>query len=264
MDPKDIYSDLVAEADEINDLLADLEPDAWNTPTPATGWTVADQVAHLTFICDLAHLSAAAPEQFQKRVASASQGFQAAVDAALVEYSAAGTGQLRERWRKSLGDAVTALAAVDQGTTVPWLVNPLPPSVLAAAGYMEVFAHGQDIADALRTERVYTDRIGHLCWFATRVWDFGYQARGLTPPAAEFRFELTAPSGAQWAFGPETALQRVAGPAADFCLLVTRRRHRDDLSVKATGEDAEAWLDIAQAYRGPAGAGRQPGQFARR
>jgi hypothetical protein len=30
----------------------------------------------------------------------------------------------------------------------------------------------------------------------------------------------------------------------------------------ATGADADQWLDIAQAYRGPAGEGRRPGQFA--
>jgi hypothetical protein len=30
----------------------------------------------------------------------------------------------------------------------------------------------------------------------------------------------------------------------------------------AAGDLAGAWLDIAQAYRGPAGAGRAPGQFA--
>jgi uncharacterized protein (TIGR03084 family) len=135
--------------------------------------------------------------------------------------------------------------------------------VLAAAGIMELFGHGQDVRDALGVERVYTDRIGHLAWFATRVWDFGYQARGLTPPDVQFRYELTAPSGARWDFGPADAAQRIEGPAADFCLLVTRRRHRDDLAVKASGEDAEAWLDLAQAYRGPAGPGRRPGQFAR-
>jgi uncharacterized protein (TIGR03084 family) len=77
----------------------------------------------------------------------------------------------------------------------------------------------------------------------------------------EFRFELTAPSGAQWPFGPEDATQRISGSAEDFCLLVTRRRHRDDLALTAIGQDAEHWLDIAQAYRGPAGEGRKAGQF---
>lgn len=61
------------------------------------------------------------------------------------------------------------------------------------------------------------------------------------------------------AFGPEDAGQRVTGPLLDFCLLVTRRAHRDDLAVRAVGADADQWLDIAQAFAGPPGPGRAPG-----
>jgi len=34
------------------------------------------------------------------------------------------------------------------------------------------------------------------------------------------------------------------------------------LALAATGPLADQWLDLAQAYRGPAGPGRSPGQFA--
>jgi hypothetical protein len=61
-----------------------------------------------------------------------------------------------------------------------------------------------------------------------------------------------------WAYGPEGAPQRVTGPALDFCLLVTQRAHRADLAVEAVGPDADRWLDIAQAFAGPPGAGRPP------
>ena len=97
--------------------------------------------------------------------------------------------------------------------------------------------------------------------FAVRTWNFGYLARGEQQPEGEFRFELTGPSGAVWRFGPEDSANRVTGDAVDFCLLVTRRRHRDDLDLTAEGPDADHWLDIAQAYRGPAGEGRRAGQF---
>jgi hypothetical protein len=53
----------------------------------------------------------------------------------------------------------------------------------------------------------------------------------------------------------------VTGPAVDFCLVVTQRRHRADTALKAEGPHAEEWLSIAQAFAGPAGTGRQPGQF---
>lgn len=259
----DVYSDLIAEADQIDGLLDGLSEQDWQRPTPAPGWTVADQVAHLAFVSHLAALAARDPERFAQHTAQAKDDFQGAVNAALVQFLAGGPQAARARWREELAAAVAGLAAADQGGTVPWLVNPLPPSVLAAAGMMEVFAHGQDIADALGARREYTDRVGHLAWFGARTRDFGYLARGLEPPREEFRFELTAPSGATtWTFGPKDAADRVTGPAVDFALLVSRRRHPDDLALRTEGALAEHWLGIAQAYRGPAGAGRAAGQFA--
>ena len=53
----------------------------------------------------------------------------------------------------------------------------------------------------------------------------------------------------------------MTGPALDFCLLVTQRRHRQDTAVVAEGPLARQWLSIAQAFAGPPGAGRTPGQF---
>ena len=67
------------------------------------------------------------------------------------------------------------------------------------------------------------------------------------------RVELAAPDGATWTFGPADAADRVTGPALDFCLLVTQRRHRADLALVATGPTADEWLDVAQAFAGPPG-----------
>ncbi|MER7898984.1 TIGR03084 family metal-binding protein [Streptomyces sp. NPDC096046] len=258
----DVLKDLAADIDDVVRLVEPLDDEAWSTPTPAPGWTIADQIAHLTFIFTLARNAAAAPERFKAMTAAAARDFNGAVNAALAQFNAFPPGELLARFRAEGEASVEALSSVPEDQVVPWLVRPLPPAVLACAGIMEVFAHGQDIADALAVRREPTDRIRHLAQFAFLTRDFGYEARGLTPPAEAFRFELTAPSGEVWTIGPDDAAQTVRGPAGDFCLLVTRRRHRDDLALTATGQDAEAWLDIAQAYRGPAGEGRKPGQFA--
>lgn len=261
MTQRDVIADLTAEAGEFEGLITGLDEAGWRLPTPAPGWTVAHQAAHLAFIFRLAGTAAADPELFTAMIAQASANFEGAVNAALQEYLGDPPEVLLSRWRAERDSSIKALAAVPAGQLVPWLVRPLPAPVLACAGMMELFAHGQDIADALGVTRTPDDRLWHIAWFATLVWDFGYQSRGLTPPDVQFRYELTAPSGAVWEFGPADAEQRITGLAQDFCLLVTRRRHRDDLAVTATGADAEAWLDIAQAYRGPAGEGRRPGQF---
>ena len=54
----------------------------------------------------------------------------------------------------------------------------------------------------------------------------------------------------------------VTGPALDFCLVVTQRRHVADTRLEIVGDAAAEWMAIAQAFAGGAGAGRQPGQFA--
>ncbi|MER7048061.1 TIGR03084 family metal-binding protein [Streptomyces jumonjinensis] len=257
----DILKHLAADIEEVAALVENLDDAAWRTETPAPGWSVADQIAHLTFVFNLARTAAADPQAFQAITTAAAGNFDGAVNAALQQFNSFPPKELLARFR-ALGTAsVDALAAVPEGQVVPWLVNPLPPAVLACAGIMELFGHGQDIADALGTRRQPTERLRNIVDFAWLTRDFGYQSHGLTPPAEPFRFELTAPSGEIWTVGPEGA-ETITGPAHDFCLLVTRRRHRDDLALTATGERAEEWLNIAQAYRGPAGEGRTPGQFA--
>jgi len=68
--------------------------------------------------------------------------------------------------------------------------------------------------------------------------------------------ELTGPDNELWTWGPEDAPDRVTGPAPDFCLLVTQRRHRDDLALVIDGPAAAEWMSIAQAFAGAAGTGR--------
>lgn len=258
---QDVISALTADGDEVDQLVAGLDADQWALPTPAPGWSIAHQIAHLAVTFRIAGLAATDPAAFVALTSRLSADFAANVNTALAEYLADPPEVLLTRWRTERDTATKAIAAVPPTEVVPWLVRPLPPAILAAAGMMELFGHGQDIADTLRVRRERTDRLRHVVAFGVRTWDFGYQSRNLTPPEGEFRFEITAPSGAVWDFGPADAQQRISGPAEDFCLLVTRRRHPADLAVTASGAQAQQWLKIAQAYRGPAGEGRKPGQF---
>ena len=49
-----VLSDLAAEGDRLDALVAGLDESGWHTPTPATGWDVAAQVAHLAWTDDVA------------------------------------------------------------------------------------------------------------------------------------------------------------------------------------------------------------------
>jgi uncharacterized protein (TIGR03084 family) len=77
-------------------------------------------------------------------------------------------------------------------------------------------------------------------------------------PSVPVRVELTAPDGSVWTWGPEDAPDRISGAALDFALLITQRRHRDDLGLTVVGEAAEEWVGIGQAFAGEAGTGRAP------
>ena len=257
----DVYVQLNAAGQQVDSLVSGLDEAGWATPTPAPGWTVAHQIAHLAATFRLAELAVRAPEQFRGLSGSLGPDFNANVRHAMAPYLSEPHDVLLKRWRDELTAVDAAMAGTPPAQLVPWLVRPLPAAVLAAAGMMELFAHGQDIADGLGVRREAPAGLRYLVDFVTRTWDFGYQAHGIETPAVQLRFEVTAPSGETWSFGPADSEERVTGPAIDLCLLATRRRHRDDLALSADGSEAQRWLDLAQAYRGPAGPGRKPGQF---
>jgi uncharacterized protein (TIGR03084 family) len=124
------------------------------------------------------------------------------------------------------------------------------------ARLMETWAHGQDVADALGHEPVVSDRLRHVCHIGVGARAYAYLVHGMTDGGAPVRVELTGPGAGAW--GPEDAPDRITGTALDFALLVTQRRHRDDVALTVTGPTAEEWMSIAQAYAGPAGTGRKP------
>jgi uncharacterized protein (TIGR03084 family) len=114
------------------------------------------------------------------------------------------------------------------------------------------------VTDALGLPPTVSSRLRHVAHLGVRTRDFAFAQHGEPAPGEPFRVELAAPDGSLWAWGPEDAAQRVTGPALDFCQRVTRRRHRADLALEATGPDADRWLDLAQAFAGPPGRERPP------
>jgi uncharacterized protein (TIGR03084 family) len=232
--------------------------------TPAPGWSVAHQIAHLAWTDEQALLAVREPEAAAAAFAAARArpGALRIVDDAAAAGAAGDPAELLARWRAGRAHLHAALAAVPEGARIPWFGPPMSAASMTTARLMETWAHGQDVADALGVTRPPTGRLRHVAHIGVRARDFAYRVRGRTPPETAFRVELTGPAGEPWQWGPEDAPEAVRGPALDFCLLVTQRRHRADLAVEAYGAEAGAWLDIAQAFAGPPGAGRAAGAFA--
>lgn len=258
-----IVDDLAAEAAELDDLVAGLAVERWRDATPAPGWTIAHQVAHLAWTDEAAILACTEPEAFARHLQDAARDPDGFVDRGADEGARAEPGLLLDRWRTSRERLDRVLRDLPADARVDWYGPPMSPSSLATARLMETWAHGRDVGDALGVDRSPTARLRHVAHLGVRTRTYAYRARRLDPPAAEVRVELTGPDGDPWTWGPEGADQRVSGPALDFCLLVTQRRHRADTALVAVGEDADRWLDIAQAFAGPPGPGRAPGEGGR-
>ncbi|MEV8437551.1 TIGR03084 family metal-binding protein [Actinosynnema sp. NPDC051121] len=241
----ELLDDLRAESRVLDDLVAPL-PD-WTAPTPAKGWTIAHQISHLRWTDRVAALAARDPDAFTAALTRAT--------ADMVEEGAREPIML-DQWRAGRAELAEALAALPPGVKMPWFGPPMSAASMATARLMETWAHGQDVADALGVTREPTRRLKHVAHLAVRTFGWSFLVNGLAVPQVPVRVELVAPDGERWAWGPEDAEDRITGPALDFCLLATQRRHRDDLAVTAVGAAATAWLPIAQAFAGPPGTGR--------
>ncbi|MFF1694759.1 TIGR03084 family metal-binding protein [Streptomyces sp. NPDC058257] len=251
-----VLDDLRRESEELDQLVGEVSGERWALPTPAEGWTVAHQIAHLAWTDRAALTAVTDGDAFGRLVEEALAAPDSFVDDGADEGAGLPPAELLSRWRAGRDDLLKALTAAPRGTRFPWYGPPMSATSMATARLMETWAHGQDVADALGRVRVPTDRLRHVAHIGVRARDFAFGVRGLSAPGDAFRVELRMPSGELWVSGPEDAGQWVTGPALDFCLLVTQRAHRDDLALRAEGADAERWLDIAQAFAGPPGPGR--------
>lgn len=258
-----LVTDLRAESEDVRALLAPLPAADWQRPTPAPGWTIHDQVAHLAHFDGVTQMALAEPDRFAAERDSVAdlQGYVDGIGPANAHRT---PEQMLAWWRAEQDGLVAAALAAPPGIRVPWFGPAMSLPSKLTARIMETWAHGQDIADALGVTRVPTDRLRHIARIGVLAMPNSFRTHRQEVPAAPIRVALTAPSGGpDWEWGDAGAADVVSGPALDFCLAVTQRRHLDDTALRVEGDAARAWMEIAQAFAGPPGQGRVPGQFAR-
>jgi len=251
-----IVDDLRAESNELDELVAELPDVEWARPTPAPRWTIAHQIAHLLWTDRVALTSVTDERRFAEVLTAAARNPTGFVDAAAEDLAASPPALLLTDWRSTRQRLHDALCTVPDGRKLMWFGPPMSAASMATARLMETWAHGLDVADALGVRRPPTSRLKSIAHIGVRTRDYAFTVHGLTPPTQPFHVRLIAPGGDTWSWGPDAAEQRVTGSAEDFCALVTQRRPRTELDVSAEGADAVKWLEIAQAFAGPPGAGR--------
>ncbi|WP_229926175.1 maleylpyruvate isomerase N-terminal domain-containing protein, partial [Streptomyces longispororuber] len=94
-----VLDDLRDESEELDRLVGDLTEEQWALPTPAPGWTLAHQVAHLAWTDEAALLAATDPEAFAERAAAAAEKPDGFVDDGAREGAALLLAALLARWR---------------------------------------------------------------------------------------------------------------------------------------------------------------------
>jgi uncharacterized protein (TIGR03084 family) len=263
--PDALLDDLQAEYEELRAVVGSLDAHdpRWDLPTPAEGWAVRDQVSHLAFFDDAGRQALVEPERFARMAADAMSGTGDPMAPHLTRGRSMDGDELVAWWDGAHAGMMAALAEADPSTRIPWFGPPMGLLSFASARLMETWAHGQDVVDALGPDlagsRVPTDRLRHVAHLGVRTRPFAYAVHDRPVPDGTVEIRLTAPSGATWSWdageGPRAG--GVAGPAVDFCLVVTRRRHLDDTDLAVDGVAGE-WLGIAQAFAGPPGGGRAP------
>lgn len=256
-----ICTDLHAEHIALDTLLVGLDEAGWDIRTSAPGWMVRDQISHLGSTDRTATIAAAQPQRFATEILTQPREHSAVVQ---LEVGGSMSGaELLAWWRAGRSAMLDVLRRLDAKTRIPWFGPPMSALSFATARLMETWAHGQDIVDALGLTRPATERLQHVAHIGVLARPFSYTTRGQTAPADPVYVALQSPSGASWTWGDATAVNRVTGLGLDFCLVVTQRRHVADTNLQVVGPVATEWMRLAQAFAGPPGEGRQPGQFAR-
>src|SRR3712207_2232356 len=146
-----LADDLRAEHEALDARVAPLDEQGWSAPTPAEGWSVRDQISHLCYFDGTALLAITDPDAFQRHVEEALGG-EARPDDTGIGRSTTGE-QLLGRWREGRGALLDAIRGADDKARVPWYGPAMSLASFVTARLMEIWAHGQDVADGLGLSR---------------------------------------------------------------------------------------------------------------
>ena len=124
---------------------------AGGSPTPAEGWTVADQVSHLAYFDDVAVQSATDPDAFRAETGARWTPRAASTPTPIAaRYRDLSGAELLAWFDAARGRLVAAFRGWTRRLRVPWFGPAMSAASSLTARIMETWAHGQDVADARR------------------------------------------------------------------------------------------------------------------
>jgi uncharacterized protein (TIGR03084 family) len=258
----ELSADLLAEYRDLAELCATLSPAQWRQRTDFHGWTPWDEVAHLLFFDETALQAVGDAPRFEADKTTLTRQLATGEPISAItrcRYGQLDGDALLKHWRAQHETLVAALAGLDAKARLPWYGPTMSARSFATARLMETWAHGQDIWDMLGREREPGPGLKHITHLGVTTYGWTFINRGLEVPKPVPHVSLQAPGGDRWVWGEPSDEHVVRGPALDFALLVTQRRHRADTRLTWAGDPADQWTRLAQCFAGEPADGPAPG-----
>lgn len=250
LDYPGLLADLRHESDQLIRQLKELKFGQWELPTPADGWCIKDQVSHLAFFDDTTRLALHDRDGFRRLADELVRGGMDFPDRIAAEHRALAPDTLLDWFVETRNDLLAGFEADDPKRRLPWFGPDMSVASSATARLMETWAHGQDVYDTLGLPHPPSPGLRSIAHLGVATLGFAHKLNGLPVPDAPVRVELESPDGHVWQWGSPDATDQVSGPAVDFVLTVTQRRHWTATALVARGAVAKQWLDIAQVFAG--------------
>lgn len=244
--------DFLDESNALHALIRGLSDDELGQATAFKGWTINAIIGHLHIWNNAADLSLRDGDAFLSWFEAVKDHIrQGTLNSFERDYLGDLQGQeLVDRWRVFYQEMATRFGEADPSARVVWAGPSMSVRSSITARLMETWAHGQEIYDVLGAVRLNADRIRNIVILGVNTYGWTFKVNGLETPGPLPRIELTAPSGELWEFGEESDVERIVGPAEEFCQVVTQSRNIADTGLEISGPDATAWMSKAQCFAG--------------
>src|SRR5215471_10202124 len=155
-----LAEELSEEGGELVALLRTLDVQDWNRSTPAPGWDVSAQVAHLALVEARALASVTDPEAFiGVRSRDVSEGL---LKSETESYRVFAPDRLLGIFLDVRARFLQAVEEAEPGTRITWYGPDMSVASMVTARLMETWAHGQDIRDAFGLPPCVSGRLRHI------------------------------------------------------------------------------------------------------
>lgn len=257
--------DFREEAMELGALLAALDDADWERETTFKSWTINDVVQHLHYGDILGASSATDPDKYialRDELRAARADGSTFRDFTRKKLAHLTGSALLAAWQRGYTELADALGGMDPDARLTWSGPDMGVKMFATARQMEVWAHGQEIYDAMGQSRSPKERIKNIAVIGVKTYGWTFANRGLEPPGPPPHVCLIAPSGVVWEWNDPNETDAIEGSALEFCQVVTQVRNIADTQLSVKGETARRWMEIAQCFAGPPETPPAPGTRA--